>query len=81
MTEQNTDADVGEQADMGAKTPWNLVELVRAALVPLLSFAGGLAMLYWVLLEGPVGTLRWIDVGCGALACGALLFRAQARTA
>jgi signal transduction histidine kinase len=59
---------------------WNPAALIRTILVPLLAFAGGLALLQGVLLKGPAGTLRWVDVGCGAAACAVLAFRDRART-
>lgn len=80
MTETKPEVAAAEPADTPAPDPWGPARLVRTAVPALAAFAGGLAMLHWVLLEGPTGALRWTDIGVGAAACGALLLRARART-
>ncbi|ADD39897.1 sensor histidine kinase [Stackebrandtia nassauensis] len=69
-----------EPADTSTGGRWDPAGLVLTVLPALAAFAGGLAQLYWVLLAGPVGTMRWVDIGCGAAACFVLLFRSRART-
>ncbi|WP_146167590.1 histidine kinase [Micromonospora sp. MH33] len=51
---------------------------VRPAFLVLVSFAGGLALLYGVLQQAPAGAARWIDVLFGALASAALVFSRRA---
>jgi signal transduction histidine kinase len=50
-----------------------LLDCFRSTALVLAAFAGGLILLYQVLEHGPVGVWRWVDIGCGALACVALL--------
>ncbi|MFE0028765.1 sensor histidine kinase [Amycolatopsis sp. NPDC059021] len=50
----------------------------RTATLVLLSFAGGLALLYGVLESGPGGVARVLDVAVGALASLALVLRNRA---
>lgn len=60
---------------------WHAEAIVVTVLPVLIAFAGGLTQLYGILLTGPTGVWRWVDLGIGASACLALLFRSRARTA
>lgn len=60
----------------GRELPWPAA--ARTVLLVLLSFAGGLALLYGVLQEGPAGAWRAVDVGLGALASLGLVLRRRA---
>jgi signal transduction histidine kinase len=51
---------------------------VPSTAVVLASYAGGLVLLYQVLETGPSGSWRAVDLGCGALACLALVWRRRA---
>ncbi len=51
---------------------------VPTVAVVLASYAGGLVLLYQVLETGPSGAWRAVDLGCGALACLALVWRRRA---
>ena len=50
----------------------------RTTTLALLSFAGGLGLLYGVLQDGPAGVWRAVDIGVGALASLALVLRRRA---
>jgi len=60
-------------ADPAVRRDRDWLGLARAASLVLISFAGGLALLYGVLEQAPAGVFRWVDVAFGAVASLALL--------